>query len=98
VEAAFQGLQEEWAELGGPSLTHDASAAEGIALDFGYGGLNVGQQIVHFEPLRMAQVGVQGWQQRGAFQHDAYAGVASPVDATLMALDTSSTARFSNCI
>jgi len=89
VVALFQGLQEEWAELGGPGLAHDASAAEGVALDLGYEGLNVGQEIVHFKPLRMAQVGVQGGQQRGAFQHDAYASVASPVNATFMALGLS---------
>ena len=89
MEAAFQGLQEDRAELGRPGLAHDASAAEGVALDFGHVGVNVGQEIVHLKPLRMAQVGVQGRQQRGAFQHDAYAGVASPVDAALMALGLS---------
>ena len=85
----FQGLQEEWAELGRSGLAHDASATEGIALDCGDWGLNVGQQIVHFEPLRMAQVGVQGRQQRGAFQHDSHASMASPVNAALMALGLS---------
>ena len=87
--ALFQGLQEDRAGFGRPGLAHDASAAEGVTLDFGYGGLNVGQQIVHFKPLRMAQMGIQGRQQRGAFQHDSYASMASPVNAALMALGLS---------
>ena len=62
---------------------------EGVTLGLGQGGLGIGQQFGGVERRRMPQMGIQGRHQRGAFQHDADAGVTTPVNAALMALGLS---------
>jgi len=85
----FQGLQEKGAGLEGACLAHEASTPEGVALGFGHGGRGIGQQVVDRKRRRMPQMGIQGRQQRGAFLHNAHAGVTTPVNAALMPLGVS---------
>lgn len=87
--ALFKGYQEEWACFGGPRLSHEASTTDGVALGFRQGGRGIGQQIVGLERCRMPKMGIQGRHQRRAFQHDAHAGVTTPVNAAFMSFGLS---------
>ena len=49
-------------------------------------GMAIDYQILDGQQPGVVQVGVEGQQQRGAFQHNPHAGVTMPVNASLVAL------------